>query len=605
MDSFKIIIMFCIILSTSLMSSNNKAQILILNSYHKDFKWSDVLIDGVKETLEKEIDFDSTTLYMDSKRIATDEYYEQLLKLYKLQLKDRHYDIVLLVDKFAYEFALKNYDKLFTNEKLVFSGIEQFDKQKVKKYGLEDKVYGVLEKRAILGNMNTISTIMPKLKKLYIINDISSNAADTDTFIQKAIDIYKDKFNIEYIRHGTMKEFKEKFSKFYPNQAVFFVRFYNGRNNQFYQNYEIYNMINSSQIPVFVTDTLFLEEGAIGGQLLSIKQIGVDSGNLMLKILRDKEYKEKIKINRTFTFTFNYNKINKFNLDPSLLKKNFDLVNTPISFFDKHRDLVNIVFILSPVLVLLIILILYILKLKIKNYKDQEFIIQQSKLAEIGEIISSIAHQWKEPLIEISTLVQEHLGYKEKIDKDDEKYLNDVMLQIHYMSDTINDFQQFIKPTSKKTIFNIKDSIEKMLKVVEHNMKYNYIEVNLHVDKNTKLNVYGFPNELMQSILNIINNSRDAIIKKREETKSYLGEIDIGISNSGRYIQIVIKDNGGGIKDTDIKKIFTPYFTNKKKGYGIGLYMARVIIKDKMSGFIHAKNIDNGAKFTIKLKLYD
>ena len=242
---------------------------------------------------------------------------------------------------------------------------------------------------------------------------------------------------------------------------------------------------------------------------------------------------------------------------------------------------------------------------QLEKDKQQDFIIQQSKLAEIGEIFSSIAHQWKTPLVEISTIAQEHF-YMESPDKkvieNDHQYVDDIMRQVNYMTETINDFQTFIMPSNRKTIFDINDAVVKMMNIVEHNIKYNYINVNIKVEDNTNLMINGYKNELMQTLLNVVNNAKEVLLKNRKKRE---GNINITIKNVERFVQIDIEDNGGGIPKEYIDKIFDPYFTTKKDGHGIGLYMARLIIQDKMDGTIGASNTSEGAKFSIKLEVCD
>ena len=584
-------------------TSKQKSQVLIINSYHKGFQWSDELINGVERAFGNNSNVETTILYMDSKRINSAEYYDTLKNLYQLQLKNRKYDLVLLVDKFAYEFALTNYDDLFTNERLVFSGIEQFNPSLVKHFGLEGKISGILERRAIDDIFLTIDKMMPTLKKLYIINDFSANGNDTDILIQESIKKFEKKFQINYIRYSDITTLRKKFSVYKKDEAVFFIRFYNNKNKDFHKNYEIASMIDSFNLPTFTTDSLFLEKGSLGGKLVLIEELGRNTGKLVLKLLKNKEEPPIIKIDDSYAYIFDYLKVKKFGLDPTLLDENISFVNTPLAFLEKNRDLVNAVFIISPLLLLLIAVLFYNLQLQIKNAKNQEFIIQQSKLAEIGEIISSIAHQWKEPLIEISTLVQSYVSSNKKTQEEDKKYLEDVMFQIYYMTDTINDFQDFIKPSSKKTSFNIKDAIVKMMNIVEHNMKYNYIDININIKDEKKLIISGYHNELMQSLLNIVTNAKDSLLKRKASNKQFKGKINIDIFSNYNYVQIEISDNGGGIDQKNIKKVFEPYYTTKEKGDGIGLYMTKVIIEDKMSGQINVTNKNDGANFIIKLGL--
>ena len=241
---------------------------------------------------------------------------------------------------------------------------------------------------------------------------------------------------------------------------------------------------------------------------------------------------------------------------------------------------------------------------QMEKIKHQEFIIQQSKLAEIGEIFSSIAHQWKSPLVEIATIAQEQLyDNSGEVDEKNSKYVNEIMMQVRYMTETINDFQQFIMPSRTKTVFDINKAVVKMMDIIRHNMKYNYIDVNITIVDNTNLLICGYRNELMQTLLNVVNNAKDAILRAKEKKTIKRGIIGIKISNIDNHVQIEIEDNGGGIPPTHIDKIFEPYYSTKEEGHGIGLYMAKLIIEDKIGGVIGVSNTLSGAKFTIKLEL--
>lgn len=705
---------------------------MIVNSYHRGFQWSDDVISGIEDSLYGS-EIDTTVLYMDSKRISSLTYSQKLKDLYKLQLLNRKYDLVVAVDKFAYEFLLENYNELFTNELIYFIGIEQYSQEEVNKYNITNKVAGLVENRAIDDTSKIIYKLMPNIKKLYIINDKSVNGDDSEPFILNTINNLNNKMEVEYIRTSTIEELKNKFSKYVPNEAIFFIRFYNDKYGNLYKNSEIAEMLNSCKIPIFSTDTLFMGKGSLGGKLVPINDLGKESGKDIINILNGTYKVPFIKVYDNFKYIFDYNKIKEFNLKPELLGSKIEYINTPISFFDKYRQFVDFVFLLSPFLLFLILGLIHNIYLSIKNTKllkqrmefdkvlldsikspivweddkgrvvdsnskfcdlmelpcpkikgkklkdyiqynknplinntfgyvinsflneenqitvkdenakeyiylvsqtnyidnvfkttgtvtiftditkekhaiaekrkHQEFIIQQSKLAEIGEVFSSIAHQWKSPLVEIATIAQEQL-YRDNISlKETNDCINDIMFQVKYMTETINSFQKFIMPSTQKIVFDINESIVEMLEIIKHNMKYNYIDVNVIVEENTNLMTLGYKNEFMQILLNIVNNAKQSIIKKKSEEKITRGNIDINIKNIYNKIQIDIQDNGEGIPEKYINQIFEPYFTTKKDGHGIGLYMAKLIIEDKIGGSIFVSNTDIGAKFTIQLEV--
>jgi|GEM_PF-747565 len=239
-----------------------------------------------------------------------------------------------------------------------------------------------------------------------------------------------------------------------------------------------------------------------------------------------------------------------------------------------------------------------------KEKKEQEnILIQQSKMAQMGEMIGAIAHQWKQPLNAIALLIQ-NLESDYEYDELTEESLNDsvdrVMKQVNFMSETISDFRNFFKPSKTKTIFSLKKAIDDILNLLNIQFKKHNIKIATQIDlSNDK--ILGYENEFKQVILNILNNSKDAI-EERYLKEKIVGEIQIRIYKDNNFINIEFSDNGIGIKNEVIDKIFEPYITTKgENGTGIGLYMSRTIIEN-MSGKLSAKNSENGgATFTISI----
>ena len=238
--------------------------------------------------------------------------------------------------------------------------------------------------------------------------------------------------------------------------------------------------------------------------------------------------------------------------------------------------------------------------------KDQ-LLIQQSKLASMGEMIGAIAHQWRQPLnilaIRKDILVDNYYSNEldnQKIDEFDKK--TDETIQ--YMSKTIDDFRDFFIASKSKILFNVVDNIISSKTIVSAQLKQHNISLTINENGNSDLLVYGYPNEFKQVIINLINNAKDAILNKPSLNKSKEGFINIDITCDYKKVIINITDNGGGIKDDIINKIFEPYFTTKFEslGTGLGLYMSKTIIEKNMSGSLEVENIEDGAKFSIELE---
>lgn len=237
--------------------------------------------------------------------------------------------------------------------------------------------------------------------------------------------------------------------------------------------------------------------------------------------------------------------------------------------------------------------------------KNESFMVQQSKLAEIGEMISAIAHQWNEPLVEISAIVQDlQLQHQTAIltKKDIDSFVNESMVQIQYMSKTLKDFRDFLKPSVKKSHFNIQDAFDEVMNILERQIKYSYIELSIDY-KSKELKVYGYKNEFMQVLITILNNAKDAILKMRKMEKDYPGFIQIVVEAKEDIIYITIKDNGCGVKEINKEKVFEPYFSTKSKGNGLGLYMSKVLICEKMDGEIYFNDDKEFTTLTISLPM--
>jgi PAS domain S-box-containing protein len=235
-----------------------------------------------------------------------------------------------------------------------------------------------------------------------------------------------------------------------------------------------------------------------------------------------------------------------------------------------------------------------------KNMEKDQLLIQQSKMAAMGDMMGNIAHQWRQPLNNLSIAIQD-VEEAFLFDELDEEYIKEFvtssMSNVRFMSKTIDDFRNFFKPAKTKEVFQLRDAIEDILNIVTAQLKNNSITISLH-GKNH--DVIGYPNEFKQVILNLTNNAKDAII----DNEIVGGEITISIEDgSAEYKVVVVQDNGGGVPPHIINKIFEPYFTTKEgsKGTGIGLYMSKTIVEGNMGGKLHVENRDGGARFSLHI----
>jgi len=236
-----------------------------------------------------------------------------------------------------------------------------------------------------------------------------------------------------------------------------------------------------------------------------------------------------------------------------------------------------------------------------KNRDQEQLLIQKSKFIALGEMISNIAHQWRQPLSQLSALLMT-LKLKYNMDKLDKSAMEIKCVEaeniVEYMSHTIDDFRNFFMPNKDKKTFSIHTSIDDVLRIIGMSISNQEIaiEVNILHDEY----IVGYKSEYEQVVLNLLSNAKDAIIASGKQG----GKITISLESDETTVRLIIQDNGGGIKIEPLEKIFEPYMSTKEQneGTGIGLYMAKLIIEKSMRGKLEARNENGGAIFTIELE---
>lgn len=237
---------------------------------------------------------------------------------------------------------------------------------------------------------------------------------------------------------------------------------------------------------------------------------------------------------------------------------------------------------------------------KVEEFKKQNEIIQQrSKMAALGEMISAIAHQWRQPLNTIGLINQtllHHLRLKTYTEETLHEIQKAIMEKVNFLSQTVDDFYHFYAPSKERELFGVRDTIREVATLIKPQLDDDSITLFIDGTTNGKASVCGFKNEFKQVILNLIMNSHKILVQRNIHN----AEINIKISSDGKVVSIEIWDNGGGIRE-DLEEIFKQYVSGDG-GTGIGLYMSKIIIEEHLGGKIKAKNFESGAMFTITLE---
>ena len=233
---------------------------------------------------------------------------------------------------------------------------------------------------------------------------------------------------------------------------------------------------------------------------------------------------------------------------------------------------------------------------RINNQDD--LLSSQSRMAVMGEMLSSIAHQWKQPLNVIGLLsqsIEDAWNFDELDDSFLAKQTSMILSQINYMSDTINDFRDFFK-TDYLSSFSVKKAVERSINLVDHMLKDQNAMISIIGD--TECNLSGNPNEITQVVVNLINNALEAMKMHGVQDQ----QIIIKIKCDEELLRINVHNNGEPIPDELLDKIFEPYFTTRgRSGTGLGLHICRFIIENEYHGRMSVTNKDDGVEFILKI----
>lgn len=721
----KKLLLFWFLFSLPLFAQIQK-EVLLVHSYDKSYKWSDDISKAIESTFEEYKSVTLTTIYMDTKRVATPVYFKRLYELYKEQFKERKFDLIIASDNHALEFLNKHLDELFPNTPLLFCAINNFDMALVSNI---ERVTGVIEQVDLEKNFQLIRRLHPKLERLVIINDYSVTGLQMKKELEPYIKKYSQYFQIEYLGNINMEEIKQKVSQEKGETVLLFVLLFKDKTGKFFTYKESLKDIKQiSAVPIYGLWDFYLGNGVIGGFVTSAKGQGEAVASMALEYLIKNRPIEDIPILQKSPneYIFDYNELKRFKMNIEPHVGEYKMINEPITIYKEHRNFVMLT--ILTILVLFIIVLIMRANIqrrklvekdlsnrikfdkvlldtlpnpiyykntdgkflgcnlsfaKLFNHKKEEvigktaydfypediakrnvqvdeellktqgtktsemtlhfndkmryfilnkavyenidetiggivcimdditqrvqekqFLIQQSKLAEMGDMVAAIAHQWNEPLVELSAQVQDialsfQLEELKKIQM--ETFVKDSMVQIQYMSKTLSDFRNFLKPSTKKALFSIEKCLNEIFEIVGKQIFYSNINVTVeYVNQNEDLLIYGYENEFKQVLLNIINNAKNKILEKNLDLNEKKN-IGIKIFSTNKYNIIEISDDAGAIPLDIIGNIFDPYFTTKKEGTGFGLYMAKVIIEDKMQGKIRVRNDKNSVVFIIKM----
>ncbi|MDR7001717.1 HAMP domain-containing sensor histidine kinase [Neobacillus niacini] len=232
-----------------------------------------------------------------------------------------------------------------------------------------------------------------------------------------------------------------------------------------------------------------------------------------------------------------------------------------------------------------------------KNRQKDQMLIQQAKLAAMGEILTGIGHQWRLPLNHLSLLIQDIRdvqSFGEMNDQYMDQFANESMILIDFLTGTIQDFRKFYRPSKEKCAFSMAESIEAALSIFSYFLKKH--EIHVYFEYREQQKAYGYPNEFSQAVLNLFINIRDAFVKKEINDR----KLFITINESSGHLIAEIIDNAGGAEPELLSKMFDANDSAWSQDTILGLFITKVIL-ESMNGSITADNVGDGIRYHLSV----
>ena len=308
-----------------------KKSVLVLNSYHKDYKWSDNIVEGITSVLAPNSqNVDMQVEYMDTHRISGNNYIQQLFEIYKYKFQNKKFDVIIASDDPAFSFLLQYHDQLFPNTPVVFCGVNYFDDSML---AGRDLFTGVVEGQDIKSTLDIALKLHPNTKNIYVINDNTMTGASIEKTLQETIPQFQDRVNFISLEEYSMDEIKEKVANLPPDSIVLFLIFFQDiSGNKFSYEESISQIVANSTVPIYGVWDFSLGNGLVGGMLSSGYYQGELAAQLAQKILQGAPPSTiPIVKNSPNHYMFDRTQMKHFNIKPSDLPPESIIINDTYS----------------------------------------------------------------------------------------------------------------------------------------------------------------------------------------------------------------------------------------------------------------------------------
>lgn len=574
-------------------------RVLVLNSYHPQYKWTELLLKGIRKTLSPHIPPEDIHIeYMDGRRFSDDIEYTRRIKSL-IGYKYRHYpiDLIITTDDYAFQFLRSVHDDIFPQAPVVFAGVNFFKPELLN--GHKDFT-GVLEGTSIEENIDLIQKIYPGYKEIVLLSDrttvglhLSQNAREIikRRGLGNKVSIYED---------FSLNELKDRLKT--TPKGVYYLLLaihHDNQGNYFSYDEHLIEISKISKAPIFSMWGILIGNGTVGGYMNNPVTHGEEVANLALRLISGDSISTMPVIEKTkYSPQFDYNQLVRFQISKSSLPSESKIFFRPISYYEDNKLAINIVLFVIAVLISFIIILnrLVIKRTRQANQTAQRLAKSNAKMK---EFVGIVAHDLRAPVGNILSFTKA----LEEAPEDQEEIVPYIIKSANKSINLINNILDISAIESGKVKIQIEDvDLHEVIKDTISELTFLTKKKSIHLESNLGLSLIVKADR--QRITQILQNLLTNAIKFTPND----GTISIDVEDNQSFVNVSVKDSGVGIPKELLSKIFKRNeFTSRpgtegEAGTGYGLPLVYNLIKEHGSTLTVESQENLGSKFTFQLK---